>query len=98
MMAAGAICLCLSGCATDGYVGVATFPSYAPYYGYYGYSGIPYYGYGGIYGRNIFVRGRRHSISYGRHHLWRDRGIRRGPIRNRPSDRPRPRPRPPNRG
>ena len=58
MMGASAICLSLSGCATDGYVGVSTFPDYSPYYGYYGYSGIPFYGYGGIYRRNIIIRGR----------------------------------------
>lgn len=92
MMVAGAFCLCLSGCATNGYVGVSTFPNYSPYYRYYGYSGVPYYGYRGIYTRNIIVRGRRHSLSYGRHHLWRDR---RRPVRNRVPARLRPRPKPP---
>jgi hypothetical protein len=68
------ICLGLSGCATDGYVGVSTYPSYRPYYSYYGYTGVPYYGYGGIYTRNIVIRGQRHRGGYGRHHFSRDRG------------------------
>ena len=55
------VCLGLGGCATDGYVGVSTFPDYTPYYGYYGYSGIPYYGYGGLYTRRVIIRGRRYS-------------------------------------
>ena len=70
---AGAFCFGVGGCVGDGYVGVSTYPSYAPYYGYYGYSGVPYYGYGGIYTRNIIVRGQRHPGSFGRHHFWRDR-------------------------
>jgi hypothetical protein len=65
----------IGGCVTDGYVGVSAYPSYAPYYGYYGYSGVPYYGYGGIYTRNIIVRGQRHSGGYGRQHFS---GYRRG--------------------
>jgi len=69
----GAFCFSLGGCVGDGYLGVSTYPSYEPYYGYYGYSGTPYYGYGGIYTRNIVVRGRRYSGGYGRQHFSRYR-------------------------
>ncbi len=74
------ICFGVSGCVTDGYVGVSAYPDYRPYYSYYGYGGLPYYGYGGIYRRNIIIRGRRHRGGFGRQHFWRDR-TRRG---NRP--------------
>ncbi len=69
----GSICFALSGCVTDGYLGVSAYPDYRPYYSYYGYGGLPYYGYRGIYRRNIIVRGRRHRGGYGRQHFWRDR-------------------------
>lgn len=84
-IALSGICIALSGCVTDGYVGVSSYPSYRPYYSYYGYGGVPYYGYRGIYPRTVVIRGRRHSGGYGRQHFWRDR--RRGdrPRFSRPS-------------
>ena len=89
------ICFGLSGCVTDGYVGVSAYPDYRPYYSYYGYGGLPYYGYGGIYRRSIIVRGQRHWGGYGRQHFWRDRrqAVRPGvsrPSKNRPANPPRP--------
>lgn len=80
----GAFFFGLGGCVGEGYVGVSTYPSYAPYYSYYGYSGAPYYGYRGIYARNIIVRGRRHPSSFGRHHYWRDRRQKDRPRSSRP--------------
>jgi len=81
----GAICFGFSGCVGDGYVGVSTYPNYAPYYGYYGYGGAPYYGYGGVYTRRVIVRGRTYSGGYGRHHSVRHRhgGYRRSFSRSR---------------
>ena len=49
------------------------------------YRGAPYYGYGGIYTRNIIVRGRRHSGGYGRQHFSRYRSGRDRAQVSRPS-------------
>ena len=81
----GAFSFGVGGCLSDGYVGISAYPSYAPYYGYYGYRGAPYYGYGGIYTRNIIVRGRRHSGGYGRQHFSRYRSGRDRAQVSRPS-------------